>query len=153
MEKTIVATKTRGPVTVAELTDRRRAARAEAAEEWRRLAALASEGTELDAIQVERLGDVADTLGLADDLEIAFNGDVDALRRAGSIWSEINRLRSLDLPSKMQVAADQIRQLEEQTRRLKMQRQTWSAEYQAIPAMTRELNEHKRNHPRVFPEV
>jgi hypothetical protein len=148
-----MATKTRGPVTVAELTDRRRAARAEAADEWRRLAALVSGGTELDAMQVERLGECADVLGLLDDLESAFHADVHALRRAGSIWSEINRLRSLDLPGKMQAAANQIRELEEQTRRLKMQRQTWSAEYQSIPAMTRELNEHKQQHPRVFPEV
>ena len=146
-----MATKLKSPGSLKELANRRQTARAEAGAEWRRLAALASEGTELDGVQVEQLADVADVLGLLDDLESAFHADVDALRRAGSIWSEINRLRSLDLPSMMQAAADQIRQLEEQTRRLKMQRQTWSAEYQAIPAMTRELNEHKRNHPRVFP--
>ena len=148
-----MATKLKSLGSLAELANRRRTARAAAADEWRRLAALVSGGTELDAMQVERLGECADVLGLIDDLESAFHADVHALRRAGSIWSEINRLRTLDLPSKMQAAANQIRELEEQTRRLKMQRQTWSAEYQSIPAMTRELNEHKQQHPRVFPEV
>ncbi len=148
-----MATKLKSPGSLKELANRRQTARAEAGAEWRRLAALVSGGTELDAMQVERLGECADVLGLIDDLESAFHADADALRRAGSIWSEINRLRTLDLPSKMQAAANQIRELEEQTRRLKMQRQTWSAEYQSIPAMTRELNEHKQQHPRVFPEV
>jgi hypothetical protein len=148
-----MATKLKSPSGLSELTERRRTARAAAAEDWRRLAALASEGMELDGVQVERLADVADTLGLADDLEEMFNGDVDSMRRAAAIWREVCSIRAEGIPERQVELAAEEKRLTARLAEVRTERNRLRVRLESVGPHLRELAEVKRSAPRVFPEV
>ena len=148
-----MATKLKSPGSLKELANRRRTARAAAADEWRRLAALVSGGTELDAMQVERLGECADVLGLIDDLESAFHSDADALRRAGSIWSEVCAIRADGIPEQQVELAAEERRLTARLAEVRTERNRLRVRLESVGPHLRELAEVKRSAPRVFPEV
>jgi hypothetical protein len=148
-----MATKLKSPGSLKELANRRQTARAEAGAEWRRLAALASEGTELDGVQVERLADVADTLGLADDLESAFNGDVVSMRRAAAIWSEVCAIRAEGIPERQVELAAEEKRLTARLAEVRTERNRLRVRLESVGPHLRELAEVKRSAPRVFPEV
>lgn len=139
-----------GSTGIAGLMERRQQAVEQARHDWRELVKLASSGVELDADQVERLGQVADALEITD-IEAEFHRDVDGWRWVQQVQADIAAIRAKDWPTELQRLADEITRLEEQRRRLIHQRTVGRVELENIGPMTREIDDRQRKHPRLFP--
>jgi len=147
-----MATKIRtSPGGLAQLGEQRRRVRLDALENWRKLAARAASGEELDGLACEELGDACEALGI-EDVEGEFNSDVSALQSVGRMWKELNTIRGEGLPARLTAIADEVRTLKERIRQLETERNEKRIRLESCGALLRELEAAKSANRRVFPE-
>lgn len=141
-----------GSTGIAGLMERRRQSVETAKHDWQSLVKLASSGVELDADQVERLGQVADTLEITD-IEAEFHRDVDGWRWVERATADIAAIKAKDWPARFERISREIERLADEQRRLTAERNVGKIELEGVGPMTREIGERQRKHPRLFPDT
>lgn len=139
------------PGGLAQLGEQRRRARLDALESWRKLAARAASGEELDELACEELGEACEALGIAD-VEPEFNSDVAALQAVGQLWKEICAIRAEGLPARLSAIADELQAVKGKIRELENERNAKRIRLESVGPLLQELAAAKSANRRIFPE-